>query len=428
MAATERFGPSSPSHDIEHGPVTRCQICGSADLELVMDLGHQPLCDSLLSAEQLNEPEMTYPLRQLRCTVCSLGQIDYVVAPEAVFHPAYPYRTGVTNELVEYLGGMADGLIKRYDLGRDSLVIDIGSNDGTLLAGFKRRGMRVLGVEPTNIAEIAREAGIDTVQEFFTEAVATQVLEQHGAASLIVSTNTFAHVASLGEVIRGVQRLLTDRGVFVTENHNLLDIVTTGQFDTIYHEHLRSYSLKSLVHLYSYYDFTVAHAERASRYGGNLRVHAIKGKGIAVDGSVGELLSEEERAGLYDAPLYTRFRERSEEAKNRLIEFAIEAKDAGQAFVGNSCPGRSVTLLNYAGMTPDLMPYITEQPTSLKLNLYLPGKHIPVIDNRRLIEDQPEYVVLLAWHLAEPIMQQLRARGLRSKFVVPLPDFHVIET
>jgi len=415
------------NHDISPGHITRCQVCGSEELDLVIDLGHQPLCDALLSDEQLNEPEITYPLRFIRCAECSLGQIDYVVPGEVVFPREYPYRSGITRELVEYQLSAAEDLIQRHRLAQDSLVIDIGSNDGTLLRGFKDRGMRVLGVEPTNVAKIAIKDGIDTVQGFFTEELAEKFVAERGRAPLMTCTNTFAHMASLGTVVRGVERLLTDDGVFVTENHNLLDIVTTGQFDTIYHEHLRSYSLRSLIRLYEHYDFTVVHAERVSRYAGNLRVHARKGRGRQQTDAVGSLLAEEEQAGLYDSALYESFRENARCAAADLLTMALEARRAGKSFVGNSCPGRCSTLLNYAGITRDLMPYLAEQPTSLKLGLHLPGKHIPVVDNQILIDQQPDYVVLLAWHYAEPIMEQLRARGLRSKFVIPLPEVQVID-
>ena len=415
------------NHDIPAGHVTGCQICGSDDLELVMDLGHQPPCDALLTDEQLNAPETSYPLRFMRCRECSLGQIDYVVPGDVVFPREYPYRSGITRELAEYQVAISEDLIERYDLAPGSLVVDIGSNDGTLLSGFRDRGMRVLGVEPTDIAAIARSDGIDTVQSFFTEELADDIARQHGKAPLVTSTNTFAHMAGLGTVVRGVESLLTDDGVFVTENHNLLDIVSTGQFDTIYHEHLRSYSLKSLIRLYDYYDFTVVHAQRVSRYAGNLRVHAMKGKGRRPTPAVAALLAEEEEAGLYDSALFDSFREKGQRAAADLLTMAMEARRDGKSFVGNSCPGRCSTLLNYAGITRDLMPYLAEQPTSLKLGLHLPGKHIPVVDNQILIEQQPDYVVLLAWHYAEPITKQLRARGLRSRFVMPLPEVRVID-
>src|SRR5437763_1431085 len=166
---------NSAQHNIEPGHLTRCQICGSGDLELVIDLGHQPLCDSLLTREQLDEPEVSYPLRQVWCRNCTLSQLDYVVRNDVVFHPDYPYRTGITRELADYLAEVAADLIPSLAIAPGSLIVDIGSNDGTLLTGFKSRGMRVLGIEPTNIARFARENGIDTIQGFFTESLAKQV-------------------------------------------------------------------------------------------------------------------------------------------------------------------------------------------------------------------------------------------------------------
>jgi SAM-dependent methyltransferase len=417
----------TPDHDIKPGPITACHVCGSSELRTVIDLGHQPLCDSMVTETTLAEPEVTYPLRLLRCVECSLAQLDYVVPGDVVFHPEYPYRSGITAELVEYQTASAKSLAERHQLPKGSLVVDVGSNDGTMLAAFKQLGMRVLGVEPTNIAQLARQAGVDTLQEFFTEKLAEEIVRDYGQASLIVSTNTYAHIASLGEVVRGVARLLSDSGVFVTENHNLLDVLQKGQFDTIYHEHLRTYSLKSLLRLYSFYDFTLVHAERVSRYGGNLRAHAKKGQGHAVSANVMTLLEEEEEFGISTEKPYEAFRQRAEKSAEDLLKLTLGARSEGKSLVGISCPGRCVTLLNYAGITERLMPYIAEQPTSLKLGMYLPGKHIPIVDNSRLTDDQPDIAVLLAWHYADPIMKQWRERGLRSRFVVPLPDVSFID-
>jgi hypothetical protein len=213
----------------------------------------------------------------------------------------------------------------------------------------------------------------------------------------------------------------------MSETHYLLDIIKGVQYDTIYHEHIRSYSLKSLIYLFESNGFTVVDAMRVQRYAGTLRVFAAKGKGIPVSDSVGKLLSEEESFGLYGAEVYRVFREQSYHAKNALLELALDANRKGQSFVGNSCPGRCSTLLNFTGMSADLMPYIAEQPTSLKLGMYLPGKHIPIVDNEILIREQPDFVVLLAWHYAEPIRQLLRERGLKSKLVMPLPRVQVLD-
>ncbi len=414
-------------HDLGVGPIESCQVCGGSNLELVVDLGHQPLCDSLIDVDRLNEPEQTFPLRLHRCLDCSLAQIDYAVDGSTVYFKEYPYRSGVTRELVDYQMESSAATVADFAVGPDSLVVDVGSNDGTLLSGFKAQGMRVLGVEPTNIAKIANESGIETTQSFFTEKVAREIVKDYGHASVVSATNMYAHMTALGEVTRGIEALLDDDGIFVCEVHYLLEIIRGGQYDTIYHEHLRSYSLKSLVTLLEMYNFTVVDARQVNRYGGSLRVYAQKGKNRAVRSSVAELLAREEAFGLYDSATYDNFRGTIEKSRREFVSLALEAQAKGQSFVGNSCPGRCSTLLNYCGIDKSLMPYIAEQPTSLKLGQHLPGMHIPIVDNEILVREQPDYVVLLAWHYGEPITEQLRARGLKSKLVMPLPEVKVLE-
>jgi hypothetical protein len=419
---------TKPNHDIEPGHLEACQVCGSKDLELVIDLGHQAPCDSLLTAAQLNEPEATYPLRLVRCTSCSLAQIDYIVPGDVVYHPAYPYRSGITRELYNHHQRLSVEVVERFGTPKDSLIVDIGSNDGTLLKGFQRQGMRTVGVEPTNIAKIAIEDGVETINDFFGEDVAREVAAQHGKAKVITATNVFAHMASLGQVIRGVEELLDDDGVFVLENHYLLDIVKGVQYDSIYHEHLRSYSIKSIIQLFDYYDLSVVDAHRVASYGGSIRIYVAKGKNTQPSTGLVNLIAEERAFGLYDSETFVEFRRRALESKKALLNLAITAEREEMRFVGNSCPGRSATLLNFVGLDRELMPYIAEQPTSLKLGLHLPGKHIPVVDNSVLFSEQPEYVVLLAWHYWEPISADLRARGLKSKFILPLPEVRIIES
>lgn len=413
-------------HYVKTGHITACQVCNSKKLHLVLDLGHQPLCDTLLTKEMLNQAEKTYPLRMMWCENCTCVQLDYCVAGEEVYHPDYPYRSGITKELAEYQENISVSLIKKYNLISRDLVIDVGSNDGTLLSGFKKRGIRVLGVEPTNIAKIARNSGIPTIKAFFDIKTAKKIKKKHGQASLIITTNTFAHMQTLGEFIVGAHYLLKPNGVFINETHYLLDVIAGGQFDTIYHEHLRTYSLKAYVTLFNQYNFTVTDVERGSRYGGNIRVYATKGK-KPINNSVKKLLQLEKKSGLGSFITYKKFGDRVKKARLKFMDFLIKTKKSGKTIVGNSCPARSSTLLNYYGVGNELLPYIAEQPTSLKLNMYLPGKHIPVVNNKRLIEKQPNYVVLLAWHYAKPIMEQLKARGLNSDFVIPLPDFKIVK-
>ncbi|TSC89684.1 MAG: hypothetical protein G01um10143_174 [Parcubacteria group bacterium Gr01-1014_3] len=419
---------SYPKHHlVKTGHISACQVCNSDKLHTILDLGHQPLCDTLLTKAMLNEPEKSYPLRMIWCENCTGVQIDYCVDGSEVYHPNYPYKSGVTKELVEYQVKIAESLIKKYNLNPNDLVVDVGSNDGTLLSGFKGTGIKTVGVEPTNIAKLANASGIETIQSFFDIKTSEAIKQKHGQASLMVTTNTFAHMQTLGEVIMGAYNLLKDGGVFISETHYLLDVIRGGQFDTVYHEHLRTYSLKSLVALFDQYDFTVTDVERGDRYGGNIRVHVTKGKDRPVSAEVGKLLKLEEESGLGKIETYKKFAQRVRDARVNFMDFLISTKKSGKRIVGNSCPGRSSTLLNYYGVDSELLPYLAEQPASLKLGMYLPGKHIPVVNNQRLIDEQPDFVVLLAWHYAKPIMEQLKARGLKSNFIVPLPDFKIVK-
>lgn len=414
-------------HFIKVGHISNCQVCNSNNLHLVLDVGYQPLCDTLLSKTELDKPEKTYPLRMMWCENCTNVQIDYCVDGREVYHPNYPYKSGVTKELVEYQSQIGKSVVKKYQLTPKDLVIDVGSNDGTLLKGFKAEGIRVLGVEPTNIAKIAVKSGIETIQSFFDIKTSRKIKKKYGEASVVITTNTFAHMQTIGEFIMGAYNLLKNDGVFISETHYLLDVIAGGQFDTIYHEHLRTYSLKALVALFNQYDFTITDVERGSRYGGNIRIYATKGKGRTVSNNVKKLLKLEERSGLGKLKTYTGFANRVKKARLEFMDFLIKTKKKGKSIVGNSCPGRCSTLLNYYGVDSELLPYLAEQPTSLKLGMYLPGKHIPIVNNQRIIDEQPNFVVLLAWHYAKPIMEQLKERGLRSDFVIPLPDFKIIK-
>jgi len=414
-------------HDLKLGNVDFCQVCGGKNLHDVIDLGHQPPCDSLLWPEQLKEAEKTYPLVFQLCKDCSLAQINYVVAPEELFFPDYPYRSGITETLVEKLSTTAVSTLEHFPSLKNSLAIDIGSNDGTVLQAFKKNGMRVLGVEATNIAKIANENGIETIQGFFNEELAQNIIKSHGHAGAIAATNVFAHISNLGSIMRGVKALLEDEGVFVTESHYLLDLLETTQYDSIYHEHLRYYSLKSLINLFDQYGFTVTDVERIENYGGSIRVFACKGTGLAVSENVNNLLLEEERAGIYNTDTYDEFAIKVRKARQDLLSFVVDANKEGKKVVGIGCPGRSSTLMNYTGLDNNLVTYIAEQSTSLKLGLFLPGMHIPVIDEKQMFEEQPDYAIMLSWHYAEPIIKKLREKGLKSKVIIPLPEVTVYQ-
>ena len=413
-------------HDLSAGSLDHCQLCGSDHLELIIDLGHQPPCDSLLLGDDLNKPELTYPLRLIRCTDCSLVQIDYVVAPEKLFFREYPYLTGITPTLANNLQKGAMKFVEHLGVAPNSLVIDIGSNDGTLLKGFVKSGMRVLGIEPTNVAQIAIDDGIPTIQEFFSTSTAQKVKEEHGEATLITAANMFAHIPNLGDVIRGVSILLENNGYFITESHYLANIVETNQFDSVYHEHLKYYNTKNLRDLFEEYNFTLVDAERIPNYGGSIRAYARKGKNHTPSPRLESLVREEKAQGLYDSSVFDSFRTRIAKVRKELTQTLYRLREEQQNICGIGCPGRCSTLLNYCHITPDLLPYIAEQSTCLKLGMFLPGTHIPIVDEARIFEEQPDYALVLSWHYAEPIMKKLREKGLKSKFILPLPDVKIV--
>ena len=420
-------GSNFQNHDLPEGHINVCQICGTSDLKFVLDLGYQVPCHTLLTLKQLNQEEKTYPLRVYWCEDCCLAQIDYVVCPESLFYPDYPYQSGITSILEKNLRGLGSIVKEKYNFCSKPLVVDIGSNDGTLLSGFKNLFFKVLGVEPTNIANIANKAGIETIQNFFNEKLAREIVNNYGKANVITASNVFAHIAPLGEMIRGVDHLLSEKGVFIIESHYLLDIIEKVQFDSIYHEHLKYYSLKSIIRLLGYYNFKVVDVERIENYGGSIRVVAAKGKSSPMAESVKSLLIEEEESGLYHFSTYKDFSERTTRAKYALQELALEAFSQRKKFVGIGCPGRSSTLLNYCNIDKHLMPYIAEQSSSLKLGLHLPGKHIPIVDEAIMFQEQPEYAVMLSWHYWKPIVNKLREKGLKSKIVIPLPEIEILE-
>ena len=418
---------NSNIHNLNNGNINYCQICRNNKLKNIINFGHQAPCDSLIWPEKLNEPETRYPLNLLRCEECGLVQIDHVVDPEELFFAEYPYRSGITSTLANNLRTTASTIVKRFNLPQHGLAVDLGSNDGTLLEGFQLENMRVLGIEPTNIAKLANEKGIKTIQKFFNNSLVKEIISEYGKAEVITACNMFAHVSQLGSLIEGAENLLVDEGLFVTESHYLQDLLDTVQYDSIYHEHLKYYSVKSILKLFEYYDFTVIDIDRIPNYGGSIRVYAKKGKSHKVSDSVTTLLEEEIESGLYKEDIYKEFTSKVRKSKLQLQNLILKARNNNQKIVGVGCPGRATTLLSYCNLDTESLSYIAEQSTSLKLGLFTPGTYIPIIDEKIMLEEQPDFVIILSWHYWEPIVKKLREKGLKSKIIIPLPEVRIID-
>jgi hypothetical protein len=287
--------------------------------------------------------------------------------------------------------------------------------------------MRTVGVEPTNMAKYAwKENKIKVIQSFFTEAVARDIIKNYGKATIITMTNVFAHMAPLGEVMRGISRLLDKDGIFITESQYLLDVLLGNQFDQAYHEHIRIYSVKSLVKLFPYYGMEVFDAKRVGAREGSIRVYVgWKGK-HAIHKRVRDLLILEEKNGLFKPKTWEKWRKGIHEERKKFMEFLYKAKRQGKLVVADSCPGRGAVLINYYGIDHTLIPYISQLSGSEKVGKYLPGTHVPIVDNKIILKDKPDYIVILAWHYGDFIIKKWREKGLKSKFIMPLPKFKVI--
>ena len=290
-----------------------------------------------------------------------------------------------------------------------------------------KQGVEVIGVEPTDIADMANQDGVPTLRMPFGEDAAHTVVSKVGEATLATATNVFAHVQQLGDFIRGLDILLNEDGWFCFENHYLGSILDSFQYDTIYHEHLRSLSVSAVKNLFSQYNFSLVSVQQASRYGGNIRVLVRKGKHDSIDGSIEEFLKKEKELGFFQQDTYDQFRENAISTKVDLLKILIDLKKEGKSVAGYSLPARAMTLINYVGIDHDLLPYVVEQKTSLKLNRFVPGTRIPVISNECLETNNPDYLLVFAWHLKDEIMEHLRSRGLKGRCIFPLPEVTMIE-
>jgi hypothetical protein len=403
--------------------VEECQVCGSRELQPILFVGFLPPVNEMPPIGAPPAEQKAYPAQLLQCRKCSLAQLGLIVDPAILFPPTYPYTSGTTKILRENFAQLSVEVAELYPLAKDDLVIDIGSNDGTLLGNFVK-DHRVLGIEPTNASRLAMAQGIDTINAFFNRASAQQALSRAGQAKLITATNVFAHIEDIHEIVDCVMQLLADDGVFISESHYFLSLVETVQYDTIYHEHLRYYSLTSLKHLLEMHGLEVIHARRIPTHGGSVRVYAARTGKYPVKDSVARML-QTEQADLTPEKLQA-FRQRVTNSKIGLYALLRDIKAKGQKIYGVGAPSRASTLVNYIGLDDAIMDCVLEIKGSYKIGKYMPGTLIPVVEEERLFKDQPEYAMLLSWHIAEELIPKLAGRGFKGKFIIPLPEPRIV--
>jgi len=366
-----------------------------------------------------------FPTTLLHCRKCELVQLGLAVDPVIIFPPEYPYTSGTTKLLRDNFADLQRESAAMLGLTGKDLVIDIGSNDGTLLSNFKNGGQRILGIEPTDVGDIANERGIPTIKRYFGLDTARQVKREHGAASVVTAANCFAHMEDVHAIVDGIVELLKPDGVFISESHYLVPLLDTLQYDTIYHEHLRYYSLASLKYLLEMHDFEVFHARPIPSHGGSIRVYAARRGSRPVQDSVNRMLDAEPR-GEAMAKRLQAFHRDVILSKLRLLSMLRDLKERGERIAAISAPSRASTLVNYVGLDEGLIDYVCEIPGSLKIGKYMPGTQIPVVEEARLFAEQPDCAVIFSWHIADELAPKLKAKGFRGKLITPLPEPRVL--
>ncbi len=405
--------------------VQKCQICENPNLEDILFLGYLPPVNKMHNIGEKPCEETNYPAQLLYCPQCHLVQLGLIVDAAVLFPSEYPYTSSTTKILRDNFAQLYEECKTIVDLKADDLVIDIGSNDGNLLSNFSGRH-RVLGITPEEIGKIAIQRGIPTIIDYFTSDVAQKVIAEQGKAKLITATNVFAHIENVNEVLDNIISMLADDGVFISESHYLFSLIQTLQYDTIYHEHLRYYSLHSLQYLLQMHGLEVIHARQIPTHGGSVRVYAARKGVYPINNSVADLLDKEKPVVL-NKPSLLKFRDEVVRSKLELMCMLRNIKQKSKRIYGISAPSRASTLINYVGIDDGLLDCVLEIKGSHKIGKYLPGTVIPVMEESRLFDDQPEYALLLSWHIADELIYNLRKKGYKGSFIIPLPEPKIID-
>jgi hypothetical protein len=404
--------------------VDRCQVCDSANLESLLFLGYLPPVNTMPLIGTPLQEQPAYPAELLRCKDCTLAQLGLIVDPAILFPPSYPYTSGTTKILRENFAELSREVDSLYPLKPNQLVVDVGANDGTLLSNFKKNEVRVFGIEPTNAAKLAIERGIPSMISFFGKGAAEKAVSEQGRAQIITATNVFAHIEDIHSIVDAILLLLDEDGIFISESHYFLSLLETLQYDTIYHEHLRYYSLTSLKYLLEMHGMEVIHARRIPTHGGSIRVYATRKGRHPVQASVGKILEEEE-SGITEE-VFKRFKRDVVNSKLDLLALLKEIKGKGGRVYGIGAPSRASTLINYVGLDDGILDCVLEIKGSYKIGKYIPGTIIPVWEESRLFSDQPEYALLLSWHIADELIPKLQSRGFKGQFIIPLSAVRVV--
>ena len=406
---------------------SQCRSCGTTLAHTFVDLGMSPLANSYIKPEQRSRMEPFYPLHVYVCSACLLVQLEQFSSPHDIFSD-YAYFSSFSDSWLAHAKRYVDMIADRFQLGRDSKVVEIASNDGYLLQNFVARGVPVLGVEPAaNVAEVAKQKGVNTTVAFFGEKTARDLVADGWGADLIIGNNVLAHVPDLNDFVKGLKVLLNPTGLITMEFPHLVQLMEQNQFDTIYHEHFSYFSFLAVEKVFARHGMTLFDVEELPTHGGSLRIYARHAQDSSkpIGARAQDLKAREEKAGFGRLDHYLSFGPVVEATKRKLLSFLIAAKQEGKRVVGYGAPAKGNTLLNYCGVRTDLIDYTVDRSPH-KQGHFLPGVHIPIHSPEKVRETRPDYLLILPWNLREEVMEQMAfIRDWGGKFVVPIPEVKV---
>jgi len=398
--------------------ITKCQISNSKELESIIFLGYLPSVNTLHKIGSTLKEEVKFPAELLYCKKSKLAQLGCIVNKEILFPTSYPYTSSTTKILRDNFAELYKDVQKKISLKKKDLVIDIGSNDGNLLSNFQKNH-RVLGVTPEKIGRLAIKKGIPTILDYFNKKTSIKIIKRYGKAKIITATNVFAHIDNINEIVKNILNTLEKDGIFISESHYLLPLIETVQYDTIYHEHLRYYSVQSLNYLFKKHGLEIIDTKEISTHGGSIRVYAAR-KGIyKITKNVKSQLKKETK--LLNKKSFDKFKKKVVNSKIKLFNVIDKIKNSNKTIFGVGAPSRASTLINYLRLDQDIIDCVLEINGSYKIGNYIPGTKIPIINEDILNKKKPDYLLLFSWHIKNELKKNLKKKGFKGKFIIPLP-------
>ena len=398
--------------------ITKCQISNSKNLESIIFLGFLPPVNTLRKIGTTLEEEISFPAELLYCKKSKLAQLGCIVDKNILFPYSYPYTSSTTKILRENFSDLYKDTKKIINLKKNDLVIDIGSNDGNLLSNFKDHH-KVLGVTPEKIGKLAIKKGIPTIIDYFNDKTVKKILKKNGKAKIITATNVFAHIDDINNIVKNILKTLDSNGIFISESHYLLPLIKTVQYDTIYHEHLRYYSVQSLNYLFKKHNLEIINIKEISTHGGSIRVYAARKGKYKVSKNV-KLQLQKENKNL-NKKSFNQFKRNVVNSKIKLFNIINKLKKNNSSIFGVGAPSRASTLINYLGLDQDIIDCVLEIEGSYKIGNYIPGTKIPILNENILKQKKPSYLLLFSWHIKDELKKNLRNKGFKGKFIIPLP-------